>query len=370
MWYLPETISAVKAPPRMGAVEKFERAFSEYVGAKYAIAMCNGTATLHSALAALGVKRDIELVSDGHGTWLDDESTPVAVPPLTMASTTIAVLHAGGRPVFVDVDPDTWLMGPTLRETHYHIPVSLYGLHQDITTGLSYGGDVLHVIDDAAQTLRPHENAHGFTSYSFQASKILPLGEGGMLVTDDVKLANRAREFSSLGYGMVPSSPKIDPSLLKNPKCDRHFHLGYNYRMAPLVAKEGLELLVVADVMLAERAKAANFYRDAVEGCSWITPQYVPEGWAHDYWAYAVALESAELWHPFVEAVERHGGERPYACWKITYQEPAFRHLTEDGTCPVAEDLQPRLVQFQTRSTEDARMNAQAVGKAIKELDG
>ena len=72
----------------------FERQFAQYVGADYAIAMCNGTATLHTALVALGVK----------------PGDRVAVPPLTMASTSIAVLHAGAVPVYVDVDPDTWLM--------------------------------------------------------------------------------------------------------------------------------------------------------------------------------------------------------------------------------------------------------------------
>ena len=72
-------------------VAAFEEAFADYVGARYAIAMANGTATLHTALAALGVR---------HGDH-------VAVPPLTMSATTIAVLHAGGVPMFVDIDPDT-----------------------------------------------------------------------------------------------------------------------------------------------------------------------------------------------------------------------------------------------------------------------
>lgn len=143
-----------------------------------------------------------------------------------------------------------------------------------------------------------------------------------------------------------------------------------NYRMSDLVAKEGLVLLTVADVLIAERQHAAGFYRDAIKGCSWITPQHRPDGWEHHYWAFAIALESAELWHPFVDAIERHGGERPYACWRITYFEPAFKHLGEPGMCPVAEDLQPRLVQMQTNNVESARRNAVAVSRAIKEIGG
>lgn len=345
-------------------VAAFEEAFADYVGARYAIAMANGTATLHTALAALGVGEDREC--------------RVAVPPLTMSATTIAVLHAGGVPVFVDIDPDTWLMdGASAREhtgRHSDMGVSLYGLHGG-------GWD----IDDAAQTLRPHSGC-AFTSYSFQASKILALGEGGMLCTDDEDLARKAREFSSLGYLMDPNQPRIDPAVLKNPTYKRHHSLGYNYRMSDIVAKKGRGGLTHpggfsfdalgnptecnADRAKYDRRRAASYYREVIDGCDWITPQHVSEGWTHDYWCYTVALELPEMWDSFTAAVVRHGGEMPYGAWALTYQEPAFRHLAEDGCCPVAEDLQPRLVQFQTNNLTSARLNADAVAAAIKELNG
>ncbi|KKM47811.1 hypothetical protein LCGC14_1558230, partial [marine sediment metagenome] len=148
-------------------VQRFEQAFAKYVGAEYAIGLVNGTATLHTALVALGVK----------------PGDRVAVPCLTMAATTLAVLHAGAVPVFVDVDPDTWLM-VLPDDAGLAVPVSLYGLHWP-------GGGSLEV-DDAAQTLRPHGDA-AFTSWSFQASKHLALGEGGMLGTNDEDLARKAR---------------------------------------------------------------------------------------------------------------------------------------------------------------------------------
>jgi perosamine synthetase len=201
------------------AVADFERAFAQYVGAGYAIALNSGTSTLHTALAALGVR-----------------GSKVSVPPLTMSATTIAVLHAGAVPVFVDVDPDTWLMdtnAPVPDDDDWMgcVPVSLYGLHAPTYVGF--------VVDDAAQTLRPHTSAD-FTSYSFQSSKILALGEGGMLVTDDERLATRAREFSSLGYRMRADQPRIDPATLKSPDHERHHSLGWNYRMADAVAERGL----------------------------------------------------------------------------------------------------------------------------------
>jgi hypothetical protein len=67
------------------------------------------------------------------------------------------------------------------------------------------------------------------------------------------------------------------------------------------------------------------------------------------------------------EAVVQHGGERPYGAWKITFTEPACRHLAPDGTCPVAESLQPRLLQFQTNDLVSAQRNARALAAAIRE---
>lgn len=333
---------------RNGAeVAAFEREFAAYVGARYAVALCNGTATLHTALAAMGV---------GPGN-------DVAVPPLTMSATTIAVLHAGATPRFIDVKPDTWLMSVDSRTMHAcSIPVSLYGLHTGGSLATTW-------IDDDAQTLRPHRFA-AFTSYSFQASKILPLGEGGMLATNSEGLAIRAREFSSLGYRMRPDQPRIVAETLKDPVFARHHSLGWNYRMSDLVAREGLVRLKYVDTLKQERREAAWHYRQAIAGVDWITPQHVPDGCDHDYWCYAVALDSSDRWRPLADLIVRHGGERPYAAWRLAYQEPAFRHLAPDGECPVAEDLQPRIMQFQTNRIEAAENNARALRRAIAEIGG
>ena len=354
-------------------VAAFEREFAAYVGACHAIAHNSGTSTLHTALVARGVK----------------PGDRVAVPPLTMAATTMAVLHAGAVPVFVDVDPDTWLMGWPYdigaRGWTWAMPVSLYGLTQPL------GGPI--VIDDAAQTLRQHSGC-AFTSYSFQASKILPLGEGGMLVTNDDDLARRAREFSSLGYRMG-DGPKIDPATLKSPTYARHHSLGWNYRMSDWVARQGLSVLETRWAFAGEhygeyevarllriRQECAALYREAIQGCDWLTPQKVPKGWGHSWWTFAVATDTPErcLW--LLDAMERHGGERPYPAWRLTYHEPAFAHLAGPtsveqggktmalkrvGVCPVAEDLQPRLVQFQTNDLASAKQNAKALRKCIED---
>lgn len=349
-------------------VAAFEKAFAEYVGAKFAIALCNGTATLHTALVALGVK----------------PGDKVVVPPLTMSATTMAVLHAGAVPEFCDVDEKTWLFDGMRPDVAWFLPVSLYGLSP---IWLRQG----NLIDDAAQTLRKHSGA-AFTSYSFQASKILALGEGGMLVTNDEALATNAREFSSLGYRMRADQPRIDPDALKSPTFDRHYSLGFNYRMNDLTAAEGLRWLETDTFDLRSHAErtthyrriAAGLYRNAIDGCDWLTPQHVPEGWSHDYWTFAVACDTPERALRLSGAVVKHGGERAYPAWRLTYQEPAFLKLGIEQAiatgsasfstagawdlCPVAESLQPRLVQFQTNDIASAERNASALKKAIEDM--
>ena len=155
-----------------------------------------------------------------------------------------------------------------------------------------------------------------------------------------------------------------------------------NYRMSPIVAARGLELLKHADQLLADRKECADRYREVVDGCDWLQSQLVPPGWDHSYWTYAVACDTPErcLW--LLDAMERHGGERPYPAWLLSYHEPALAHLAgppvvqvgdrefalkRTGLCPVAEDLQPRLVQMQTNNLASAERNAKALRQAIEE---
>ena len=327
-------------------VAAFEKAFAQYVGAKYAIACTNGTVTMEVALRALRV-----------GT-----GDRVATTPLTMASTSIAILNVGATPVYRDVDPKTWLMR-NLPEDRIVLPVALFGLHHSWRR-------LSGIIEDAAQTLRPHDT-EDFTSYSFQRSKILNTGEGGMLVTNDEALALRARSIGSLGYGMRVDQPRIDPAVLKSPTYARHHQpMSMNARMNDLTAREGLRQLEKADTLLHDRGVCADLYATAFRGFEHLaTPQFVPNGATHDYWTYAVRLADGVAWGLLADAIERHGGERPYAAWRLTFDEPAFERIGEGrGNCHVARDLQPRLMQFQTNDRGAAAINAKALRTALHGL--
>ncbi len=181
-----------------------------------------------------------------------------------------------------------------------------------------------------------------------------------------------------------------------------------NGRMNDVTAAEGLRQLekqywareigdvfggdCEADMEIENRRLAASYYRRATAGCNWLTPQHVPEGWEHDYWTFAVACDTPARANTLAQSVVNHGGERPYGAWLLTYQEPAFAHLLPDcrqtnteglcwqcqpgpckhrqprAICPVAESLQPRLLQFQCNNLQSAETNARALRKAIEEL--
>jgi perosamine synthetase len=213
---------------------KLVQEFCGVLGTKYAIGHVNGTATMHTALAALDVRPGDEVI----------------VPPLTMSSTALAVLQNGSVPVFADVDRETFTIDPAsiercvTQKTKAIITVSLYGLSPD------YDGILeicrrrgLFLIEDNAQCLLgvykdKYVGQFGdFSSYSFQASKQITCGEGGMLTTDDETLANNARRFSSLGYaGVSATQGKITRDDIQDPQYSRHVSLGFNYRMSEVNA--------------------------------------------------------------------------------------------------------------------------------------
>jgi len=324
-------------------VSAFEAEFADYVGAQYAIAMTNGTVTLEVALRAAGVQP---------GGF-------VVTTPLTMSATSIAILNVGARPVYNDIDPTTWLLNT--RRGLPSLVVSLYGLHPPASDALW--------IDDAAQTIRPHR-ATAFTSYSFQRSKILNTGEGGMLVTNDLELATKARSIASLGYEMAATQSRIDASTIKSPRATRHVRWpAMNARMNDVTAQEGLRKMPLLPTLRQHRQQAADLYRTAITGHTWLTPQHVPEGWQHDYWCYTVALSDPAAWHPLADAIVRHGGEHPYGAWRLSFDEPALQYTGYgSGGCAIARQTQPRLMQFQTNDRGQAAVNARALRLALADV--
>lgn len=364
--------------------KRLEEKFAELLGVKYAISHVNGTATMHSALAAAGV---------GPG----DE---VIVPPLTMASTSLAVLQANAVPVFADIDPDTFNIDPMdiqrkiTPHTKAIIPVALYGLSPDMDAIMKIANrHNLVVIEDDAECFLGYYKGRvvgsigHMASFSFQSSKHMTSGEGGMLVTNNGELADKARCFSNLGYAAVSGAPgkgKITKDMIQDPKYERHLSIGWNYRMSELCAAVALAQTERLQELVEQRIKVAQLYAEAVKGCDWLVPQAVPKEYKHSYWTYVLRLENnGEFsWYDFRKKYMELGGDGIYAAWQLTYLEPAFRTQNlhtegrsqeyKPGLCPIAESIQSKLLQFKTNYMDIsiAKQKAEALAQTIQYFGG
>lgn len=354
-----------------GMVTRLEKSFAKKFGKKFAVAMVNGTATLHIALEAAGV-------------GIGDE---VICPPLTMSSTSIAILMANAIPVFADVDPDTFLITAEEIEkkitskTKAIITVSLYGLSPLMKPIMDLADKYnLVVIEDNAECYGAEQDGKivgtfgDIASYSFQSSKHLTAGEGGIVITDDADLADKMRRYSGLGYAGISSSKgRITKDDIQNPDYERHVILGWNYRMSDLCAAVALGQLERMDELVGMRKLSANYYNEAVSGCEWLVPQKVLPGNVNSYWTYVLKLDVAKIgWRAFRKKYLEFGGDRYYAAWKLAYQEPLFKNkafLNRENIneydysrvcCPIAEQLQGSLIQLKTNYYNEQEMIEQA----------
>ncbi len=371
-----------------GMTRRLEQLFVELCGVRFAVAHVNGTATLHSALVAAGV---------GPG----DE---VIVPPLTMASTAMAVLQANAVPVFADIDPGTWTLDPASaaasvsERTKAIMPVALYGLMPDMDPLMELAGaHGLKVIEDDAECLlgmykgRVSGSIAHLSSFSFQSSKQVTAGEGGMVVTDDEDLALQVRRFNSLGYaGVGTAKAKITKEDIQDPDYARHVSVGYNYRMSELCAAVALAQTERVHELVQARVHSATAFLQAFSECAWLIPQAVPLGYVNSYWTLVLRLadDAPTSWHEFRDRFRSLGGDGIYAAWRLNYLEPAFREgrlysngqpfgaaqrrggITQrygTGLCPVAERIQPRLLQFKTNywNPTDCERQAEALRRTV-----
>lgn len=338
---------------------RLETAFAEKFHSKYAIGHCNGTATLHVALMACGIKKGDEVI----------------VPALTMSSTSIPVVLCGAVPIFADSDIDTFEISAESIEkcitekTKAVITVSLYGLAPDydkiVRLCKKYG---LALIEDNAECfLGEYKNKFvgefgDFASFSFQASKHLTAGEGGMLITNNKELADKARRFNCLGYaGVSANQGKITRNDIQDPNYSRHISFGYNYRMSELQAACALGQLERAEMLVQQRIEVAAIFDEAIRGQKTVKKQAEPAGCKNAYWTYCLVLNTNNPdvdWYRFRDLFQKNGGDGYYAAWKLSYNEPAYQNILQpmegvwqkfdEKLCPNAEYLQKRMIQLKT----------------------
>jgi perosamine synthetase len=377
MQYLKEVLQTeFRSSQGSTMMRRLEETFGKRFGSKYAIAFINGTATMHAALEARGI---------GPG----DE---VIVPPLTMSATTFAVLQANATPIFADVDERTFQIDArsiTERITPHTkaiITVALYGLSPDMDPIMALAEKHgLTVIEDNAECFlgtykgRVVGTIGHCSSFSFQSSKHLTSGEGGMVLTDDLDYAENIRKVQSLGYaGVSASKGKITKRDIQDPGYSRHVTMGWNYRMPELCCAVALAQTENIDALVARRIEVARIFEGATRDFhDWFTPQYTGPEYTNSYWTWVTCIRDPAVdWHEFRDRFAAAGGDGVYAAWKLTYLEPMFSKLNllgrdrfisagnmalyREGLCPVAERLQPRLVQFKTNYWDLDRAHKQA----------
>lgn len=360
---------------------KLEKLFAEKFDSNYAIGHSNGTVTMHTALAALGVKAGDEVI----------------VPPLTMSSTSLAVLNNGSIPVFADVDPETFNIDAKSIEkvitnkTKAIITVALYGLSPDYDEILKVCKKYnLYLIEDNAECFYGKYKGKlvgqfgDFASFSFQASKHLTCGEGGMLTCNNEAFADNARRFNCLGYaGVSAKQGKITRNDIQDPNYSRHVAIGFNYRMSELQAAVALGQLERAEELINNRIEVAKIFDSIVIGSNFFTRQAEPEGYLNSYWSYSMIMntDKPEIdWYKFRDLFQANGGDGYYAAWKLSYFEPLFLEIIqnwegvwqkyEKGLCSNAEFLQPRMIQLKTNywDLEEAKKQAEILYKTIKQF--
>lgn len=324
-------------------IREFERAFAGFHGVRFAVAFNSATSALHAAVVAVGVPAGGE----------------VLVPPYTFTSTATCALMAGAVPVFVDVEPDTFGMDPKALEAAVTpesgavIPVHLFG-HPAAMEGIL---DVarrhgMRVIEDAAQA--PGAVYRGqkvgtladCAVFSFQESKNLMTGEGGMLITDDAEIAEVAQLVRNHGEMVLESSAR---------RTYRSEILGYGYRMTELEAALGLvQLRRLPEQNAARRALAAHLTR-ALSGVPGLRMPLTQPGCEHAFYAYALVYDAAVWGVPrdrFVAALQAEGIPAGAGYVKPLYLNPLYQerraaaftlHAGQlryaPGICPVAEEL-------------------------------
>lgn len=314
--FVAEAFASNWVAPLGPQVDQFEDEFCEFVGARHAVALSSGTAAIHLALILAGVQPDDE----------------VLVSTLTFVASVNPVLYLGARPTFIDSEWESWNMDPALlsealedRAREGRLPkavvlVHLYGASADIDPVAElcdrYG---VALIEDAAEALGATYKGHSpgtfgkLGIFSFNGNKIITTSGGGMLVSDDASLIERARKLATQAREPLPHY--------------EHSEIGYNYRLSNILAAIGRGQLRVLEDRVRARRRNFEFYREAFGDLPGISFMPEPSWGRHSRWLTTITIDS-EIFGVTREEVrlalaERNIESRPV--WKPMHLQPVFR---------------------------------------------
>jgi UDP-4-amino-4,6-dideoxy-N-acetyl-beta-L-altrosamine transaminase len=324
-------------------VEEFEKGVAQYCGAKYAVAVSNGTAALHIACLAAGVSAGDEVITSA----------------ITFAASANCVLYCAGRPVFADIEPGTALINPLdirnkiTKKTKAIIPVHFAGHPADMEEISKIAKDNnLIIIEDAAHAIGAKyrlKNGHDWikigscfhsdmTILSFHAVKQLTTGEGGMVLTNDQDLYEKLVFFRS--HGITRSIKYMKET--EGPWYYEMHELGYNYRLTDIQCALGTSQLKKLDKFIVRRKEIAKMYDDAFAGIEQIDFIKEKEGFDSSRHLYVILVENRKNIFNWLITETNIMVNVHYL---PVYLHPYYKRLGyERGLCPMAEEYYSRAI--------------------------
>lgn len=344
-------------------IEEFEQAIANYAGAAYAVAFCNGTAALHGACYAAGIGQNDEVITT----------------PITFVATSNSVLYVGGKPVFVDIDPDTYNIAP--KEIEKAITSKTKAVIAVDFTGQPVAIDEIKKICSKHNLIFIEDAAHSFgatykgqktgaladmTMFSFHPVKHITTGEGGVIVTNSKEYAEKLKLFRTHGI------TRGQLSLEQGPWYYEMVDLGMNYRMTDLQATLGLSQLNKIDYFVKRRREIAEQYNTAFSDMSQVTIPYQSAEANSSWHLYMLCLnlESLKVGRREIFDALRAENIGVHVHYIPVYYQPYYEKIGyEKGICPVAEkwyEAALTLPLFPKMTDNDTDSVIEAVKKVIK----
>ena len=330
-------------------VREFEEAFSRYIGSGHAIAANNGTTALHAALLACGIKRGDEVITT----------------PFSFIATANSVLYCGAKPVFADISEKTFNIDPEkikdkiTKKTKALLIVHLYGMPCEMKGILEICEEHnLRLIEDACQAHGAEYKGKKVGSFgdaacfSFYPTKNMTTGEGGMITTNDMEVAEKAMLLREHGSKV------------------RYHHeiLGYNYRMTDIAAAIGIEQLKKLDKMNEKRRANAEIYKSELKNLKGITLPFVPGYAKHVFHQYTIRINknSKRTRDQLVQELKNSGIGTGIHYHLPIHLQPLYKKMLKikSGAFPISEKAANEVLSLpvhQSLKKEEVRYIAEKV---------
>ena len=307
-------------------VTKFEKNFAKKIDRKYAIAVSNGTAAIQLAFESLNLKKKDEVI----------------LPSFTIISCVLPVIRCGATPILIDSDPITWNMDVNkieekiTKKTKAIIAPHIYGLPIDMDPLLRIAKKYkLKVIEDSAEMIGQNykkKSCGSFgdvSTFSFYANKHITTGEGGMVVTNDTKIAQTCRSLRNICFNQE--------------RRFLHYRLGWNYRFTNIQAAIGLAQLEKLNKFVAKKRKIGEIYEKALSNIDTFKTPCKKTNYAKNiYWVYGLVLNKNSKFSvkTIMKKLKSHGVETRNFFWPL-HQQPILKKMGFFKKCklPVSEYL-------------------------------